>query len=316
MCHVARLTQPKPVTISVVLVTYQNAAEIGGCLNSLHRASSHPLQILIADNASTDATRDVIEKTIAAFPASAGTHELFLHSANLGFTRALNLLLPRANGELVLFLNADTEWPRRGLDRLAELLWAAPMVGVVAPQLINDDGTVQPSCRRFPKPRDLFFEMTGLSRLFSHRAFFNGWKMGDFDHATAKDVDQPQGACLLARREVIDRVGLWDENFPMFFSDVDWCRRVWAAGWRIRFVPQVKVIHHQGVSVHQRRPAMIWSSHRSFFDYLRKYHRGWHGRLLNFGAGVALLGAAVCRIAGHYLILWGREFFRGKIFKK
>lgn len=330
----------RPVKISVALVTYQNAAEIGPCLHSLHRSSSHPLQILVADNASTDGTREVIEKTISAIPRPPNAYEMFFHQANLGFTRALNFLLARSTGDLVLILNADTEWPLAGqagqdvpwprtgpygpygpgrlgqgggLDCLAAHLLAAPTVGVVAPQLLDDDGSVQPSCRRFPKHRDIFLEMTGLSTLLPRRAFFNGWKMGDFNHTSARDVDQPQGACLLVRHQVIEQVGLWDERFPMFFSDVDWCRRVWAAGWRIRFVPEVKVVHRRGASVSQRRPAMIWSSHRSFFDYFRKYHGGWRGQILNCVAGAALLVAAICRIAGHYLVRWGRRAF-GKFF--
>jgi len=296
------LSSRPPGMISVVMVTYQNVAEIGECLNSLHLASSHPLQILIADNASTDGTREMLQENLARLATSERTYQLFLQITNLGFTRALNLLLPRVNGEMTLFLNADTKWLDGRLDGLAEQLFATPEVGVVAPQLLNDDGTVQPSCRRFPKHRDLFFEMSGLSALFPSSGYFNGWKMGDFDHATARDVDQPQGACLLARHEVIEQVGLWDERFPMFFSDVDWCRRVWQAGWRIRYVPEVKVVHHQGISVHQRRPAMIWTSHRSFFDYFWKYRRDWRGRMLNVLAGGALLIAAICRIVAYYLV--------------
>jgi GT2 family glycosyltransferase len=286
----------------VVIVTYQNAAEIENCLTSLHRASSHPLQVLIADNASTDGTPEILHNLIRKLSVPHCTFDLKLHAANLGFTRALNLLLQRAAGDFTLFLNPDTSgWPRGGLDQLVERLLALPEIGVAAPQLLNDDGTVQPSCRRFPTPRDLFFELTGLSALFLHSSFFNRWKMGDFDHAAARDVDQPQGACLLARREVIERVGQWDERFPMFFSDVDWCQRVWQAGWRIRFVPEVKIVHHQGVSVHQRRPAMIWTSHRSFFDYLCKYRRDWRSRALNVLSGGALLIAAICRIGAYYL---------------
>jgi hypothetical protein len=291
-----------------VVVTYQNAGEIGECLYSLHQATSLSLQILIADNASTDGTPGVLEKIAAELKSFGRICEVHAYSANLGFTRALNILLARASGEMTLFLNPDTSgWAAGGLDCLIENLTASPDVGVVAPQLINKDGSVQPSCRRFPLHRDIFFEMAGLSALFPRSALFNRWKMGDFDHATARDVDQPQGACLLARREVIERVGLWDEKFPMFFSDVDWCRRVRDAGWRIRFVPEVKVIHHQGVSVHQRRAAMIWTSHKSFYDYLSKYHRVWREKILNALAGISLLSAAVYRITAHYLLLGLRK---------
>jgi len=295
-------TKTTPSKISVVLVTYQSAAEIKDCLESLLQASSLPLQILIADNASTDGTQALLKNLLVDLKSENRTFEFFFQTVNLGFTRALNTLLARADGDMTLFLNPDTSgWPVGGLDRLAQHLHDSPSIGVVAPQLLYEDGSVQSSCRRFPKHRDLFFEMTGLSKLFSRSAFFNGWRMGDFDHLSARDVDQPQGACLLTRCEVIKRVGLWDEKFPMFFSDVDWCRRVWAAGWQIRFVPEVKVMHHQGVSVHKRRAAMIWTSHKSFYDYLCKYHRDWRGKILNVVAGIALMVAAICRVVGYSL---------------
>jgi hypothetical protein len=124
--------------------------------------------------------------------------------------------------------------------------------------------------------------------------------MGDFDHRTPAEVDQPQGACLLARREVAAPVGLWDERFPIFFSDVDWCRRVWQKGWKIRFEPAVQIIHTQGVSVQQVRATAIWSSHLSFWRYLRKYESGWREKLLNWLCGPLLIIAACLRL----MALW------------
>jgi GT2 family glycosyltransferase len=126
--------------------------------------------------------------------------------------------------------------------------------------------------------------------------------MGDFDHRTAAEVDQPQGACLLARPEVVAQVGLWDERFPIFFSDVDWCRRVRQEGWKIRFEPSVQIIHAQGVSVQQVRAAAIWSSHISFWRYLRK-HAGnhWWQNFLNLAYGPLLIIAASVRLISHWL---------------
>ncbi|MBC7186808.1 MAG: glycosyltransferase family 2 protein, partial [Calditrichaeota bacterium] len=100
---------------------------------------------------------------------------------------------------------------------------------------------------------------------------FNGWKMGDFDHLSQRDVDQPQGAFLLARREAVASVGVLDERFLMFFSDVDWCRRFWEGGWRVTFVPEVHAIHHKGASVFAHRVPALIASHRDFLRYFRKY---------------------------------------------
>jgi GT2 family glycosyltransferase len=178
-----------------------------------------------------------------------------------------------------------------------EKLYTLPDVGVVAPQLVHNDGRIQLSCRRFPAHWDLFCELFGLSRLFPDSAHFNRWKMGDFNHSHAAEVDQPQGACLLARPEVVKQVGRWDERFSIFFSDVDWCRRVWEKGWKIRFEPSVQIIHTQGASVRQVRATAIWSSHLSFLKYLRKHERGWGDRMLNWIFAPLLVVAAIFRMS-------------------
>ena len=144
-------------------------------------------------------------------------------------------------------------------------------MGIVAPQFLNADGSIQPSCRRFPRHRDIVFHALGLNYLFPYSKLYNYWKMGDFDHQSQRFVDQPQGAFLLTHRRAFEDVGLLDENFPMFFSDVDWCRRFINKGWKITFTPEVKIIHHKGSSVYNNRNriSLIWSSHISFYLYFQ-----------------------------------------------
>lgn len=227
---------------------------------------------------------------------------MIFNEENAGFTRAVNQGVENyfvmAGHELapVLFLNPDTILPAGSLAALLEKLYAFPEAGVMAPQLVHQDGRIQPSCRRFPTHGDLLCELFGLSRIFSRSARFNRWKMGDFDHRRAAEVEQPQGACLLARPEVVKQTGLWDERFPIFFSDVDWCRRVWEKGWKIRFEPSVQIIHAQGVSVRQVQASAIWSSHLSFWRYLRKYENNWREKFLNLICGSLLVIAAMVRM--------------------
>ncbi len=297
------LVAPLPDTIAIIIVTFQNAGEIAACLRSLRDAAPEQrIRLFLIDNASTDATRQIIETTLAELPASRFFVKLIFNEENAGFTRAVNQGLENyfamADHELapVLFLNPDTILPAGSLTTLLEKLYAIREAGVVVPQLVHPDGRIQPSCRRFPTHADLFYELFGLSRLFSRSPRFNRWKMGDFDHRQAAEVEQPQGACLLARPEVVKQIGRWDERFPIFFSDVDWCRRVWENGWKIRFEPSVQIIHAQGVSVRQVQASAIWSSHLSFWRYLRKYENNWRGKLLNFISGPALMFAAFVRV--------------------
>ena len=314
--------------IFVIIVTYQSADHIGACLASLPQAGAgKKLTIAVIDNASTDGTPELVAHSMRLLPEPRVHCSLLRHRENLGFTRALNQgLKQRPAGAAVLFLNPDTLLPPNSLAALVQKLYADDHTGVVAPQLRfllpasrqpssgdsdigqSDSGEeaaqiIQPSCRRFPTYWDLLCEFTGLALLLPRSRCCNRWKMGDFDHRSAREVDQPQGAFLLARSEVVAQTGLWDERFPLFFSDVDWCRRVWQAGMKIRFEPEIFIWHAQGASVKQSKPRAIWSSHVSFWRYFRKWRRTAADEVLSLMAGPLLLGAALLRIAWHGLVV-------------
>jgi GT2 family glycosyltransferase len=294
---------PPPQQIALLIVTYQSGEHIQACLSSLpHAEPQRKLHLIIIDNASTDDTREQIKIALRPYPAERISHRLICNNTNLGFTRAVNQALAHApDGAAVLFLNPDTVLPPASLSVLMKKLFGDEKLGVIAPQLrfLSSNQTsaaIQPSCRRFPTYSDLFYEFTGLARAFPNSARCNRWKMGDFDHRTSREVDQPQGACLLAKPEVIRQVGKWDERFPLFFSDVDWCRRVWQAGWKIYFDAEAFVYHEQGASVKQIRPRAIWSSHVSFWRYFRKWRASWGEEILSLVIGPVLVLAALLRI--------------------
>ncbi|MCG8603933.1 glycosyltransferase family 2 protein [bacterium] len=290
------------VQFSVVIVTFNNEKEIQGCLVSLtEELKSSKYQILVVDNDSRDKTRSIIRQILSEQRHNSGDIELVENDNNRGFTSALNHGLRISRGDYILVLNPDTEVQTGSLAALRSYLEAEPGTAIVAPQLLNTDRTVQHSCRRFPRRRDVFFEMLGLSHFFRESQVFNNWKMGDFDHTVRRKVDQPQGACLMFRRHLLQIVGFWDETFPMFFSDVDWCHRVKLAGYDIVFEPDAKVVHHQGASVLRDRSRMIWSSHRSFYRYFKKYRGGSISAPLNEFFGAILFLSAILRI------IWQRK---------
>ncbi len=295
---------PPPPQLALILVTYQSGQQIRACLSSLPLAAPQlHLHLLLVENASTDNTRAQIDTALRDYPHERIAPQLICNETNVGFTAAINQALAHVpQGAAVLFLNPDTILPPDSLSGLMKSLFADEKIGVVAPQLRFPasvktlEETVQPSCRRFPTYGDLFFEFTGLAQAFPRSARCNRWKMGDFDHRTSREVDQPQGACLLARPEVLRQVGRWDERFPLFFSDVDWCRRVRQAGWKIYFEAGVFIYHEQGASVKQVRPAAIWSSHISFWRYFRKWRTSVWDEILSTLIALPLFFSALLRI--------------------
>ncbi len=251
-------------------MTFNNGDEIASCIASLvNAAPSHLSEIFIIDNASSDGTPFLVSKSRALNRFA--KFKIIVNGENKGFTAALNQGLALAKAPYVLFLNPDTILQENAIVRMKKYLQKDRKIGVAAPLLRNEDGSIQPSCRRFPRHADVIFELTGLSRIFSKSALFNRWKMGDFDHTKVRHVDQPQGAFLMTRKSVVKKIGAWDEEFPMFFSDVDWCKRVTDAGFLILFTPEVQITHHKGRSVYANRAAMIWSSHKSFIRYFSKH---------------------------------------------
>ena len=167
-------------------------------------------------------------------------------------------------------------------------------VGLVAPQLINPEGRILASCRRFPTYSDVLFELSGLSRMCSAR-FTPRWKMPDFEHKTQMEVSQPEATCLMTHRKTLNEVGFMDERFPMFFNDVDWCRRFLMKGWKIVFHPDAKVYHQRGASILAHRIPMIWKSHQGFYRYFQKYAVSLRHKVLNQGLGLHLILAAIFR---------------------
>jgi N-acetylglucosaminyl-diphospho-decaprenol L-rhamnosyltransferase len=251
------------VKLSAVVVTWNSAADIEACIDSINFGSE--FEVIVVDNASSDATRDKLGRY----------HHLKLvpNAHNDGYARANNQGIGLAAGEYVLLLNPDTRIDLGALDTLAQYLDAHPAIGAVAPRLVNPDGTTQFSIRSFPTATSILWELTGLARLFPRSPVFGRWKMKYLDYDRPAEVEQPMASCLMIRRAVLELLSGMDEQFPIFFNDVDLSKRMADTGWKTAYIPDARVVHRHGGSTKQVRAKMIRDSHRSTFRYLRKHDR-------------------------------------------
>src|SRR5213083_421835 len=129
------------------------------------------------------------------------------------------------------------------------------------------------SARAFPDHLTFLFNRYSLlTRLFPENRFSRRYLLTDWDHASVRQVDWLSGACLMVRREAIDRVGPMDEAFFLFNEDVDWCRRMRLAGWAVTYVPEAVVVHHIGASKAKVDPRVIFERHRGMIHYFHKHH--------------------------------------------
>ena len=278
-------------SISIIIVTYNSEKEIINCINSLLPQLPYlNVEIVIIDNNSNDKTVSILNKL------ENKNISIIRNTANVGYTIANNQGIKKAAGKYILFLNPDTIVPNNAIKNLFSEIQNRNDCGAVAPQLRFPDGRIQQSCRRFPRRRDILYESIGLSKIFKNSKEFNYWKMGDFDHKYTCSVDQPAGAALLIPKKIIDEIGLLDEQFPMFFSDVDLCKRIWDAGYNVEYNTNSFITHKGGASVYRKRIKMIVSSHLSFWKYFNKYNTTPFDYILNALVGIFLLFLIPLRI--------------------
>jgi len=279
------------ISISIIIVTYNSEKEIVNCINSLlPQMLDLNGEIIIIDNNSIDSTIHLIKEL------EIKNISIIQNSDNLGYTIANNQGIKNAKGEHLFILNPDTLVPNGVINNLLNKIQDDKNCGAIAPQLRFPDGRIQNSCRRFPRRRDILYESIGLSKLFKISKEFNYWKMGDFDHKNTCMADQPAGAALLIPKNIIEEIGLLDEQFPMFFSDVDICKRIWDAGYNVQYNTNSFITHKGGASVYQKRIKMIVSSHLSFWKYFNKYNTKPVNYILNILVGIFLLALIPVRI--------------------
>jgi N-acetylglucosaminyl-diphospho-decaprenol L-rhamnosyltransferase len=276
--------------ISIIIVAYNNSDDIVGCLDALPW-SRESLDVVVIENHSRDKTTERIREWLEKHPGK--KLRPIWNKKNRGFAAGINQGLLLSTGNPILILGPDTALFPKTIRTLTGRLMKDDRIGVIAPQIVDWKGNIFPSCRRFPQIRDILLELTGLPRLFPGR-YVSDWKMPDFDHRTEREVDQPEATCLLIRRAAVDSVGPMDERFPIFFNDVDWCRRFKEAGWKIFFTPAARVRHKKGTSVRQDPMRLIWKSHQGCFRYFWKY-RSRGDSLAVLALGGLLIWAGVLR---------------------
>lgn len=283
------------IDISIIIVTWNSENWIKRCLDSILATSGDlKMEIIVVDNFSKDKTQEILKPYGSQI-------KLIQNSSNLGYAKGCNQGLKIAQGNYILLLNPDTEITENSLKKMRDFMEKNPEAGALGPQLLDFEGQIQPSCRRFPNYKLLLWELSGLSRLFPKSKIFGAWKMGDFDFKSTREVEQPMGSALLIRKKVIDQIGLMDERFFLFYNDVDFCYRIKQAGWKIYFYPEAKIFHSKGASTGQVKIKKIIQSHRGHFFYLKKYHSSGLKAILLLPFGLGLLFSSLLRIIFNFL---------------
>lgn len=226
--------------LSIIITHYKTLELLKLCLESLRAASFNlPHEILVMDSEAQEETEETIKSD---WPEV----KYFPFNKNTGYAKMVNVGLREAQGEYLLILNADILAAKDSLDKLIGYLSANPKIGLLGPQLLNFNGTIQESCFHFHRFATIIYRRTILGLTDPGKKELAKFAMKDFDKQSIKDVDWLLGAALMLRRQALEKVGLMDERFFLYFEDTDWCRRFWAGDWRVVYFPQAQMHHYHG----------------------------------------------------------------------
>ncbi len=275
-----------PVTL--VFVNWNARAHLE---RALAAALATGLPVVVVDNASTDGTVEYVRLRAPGVTLVAA-------DCNLGFAGGVNAGVREAATDWVLILNPDILLTREAIQRLVAEGRSDARIGAVGAQLVGVDGVPQDaySVRRFPTLATWAVDLLLVDVIWPRNPISQHYLAADVDRSRTQDVEQPAAACLLVRRAAFDAIGGFDVRFqPAWFEDVDFCRRLIGAGWRIRYRADARVVHEGGVAM---RALGLGTFSTIWYRNMRRYatrHGGLATRVLLpplIAAGMALRAAA------------------------
>ncbi len=286
-----------PMDVSIIIVNWNTRTLLERCLSSI-RAGVEGLaaQVLVVDNGSRDGSADLVAN---GFPEV----ELVRNQENAGFARANNQAFALARGRYVLLLNPDTELRRDAVRQMVRFLDADSRRAGATAVLRNPDGTLQRYHKRLPRWPFILWSETVLRNVAPGNRWRREFYMLDESFDVLTEVEQPPAACLMLRRSVLAPERLFDERFPIFYNDVDLCRRLRDSGHRLFLLPQAEVMHHGGAGGVGAMPDQgVADSVIGLIRYYRKYEgpvsAGLLWLMLNLNSVVVLAGGLLKVLGG------------------
>jgi N-acetylglucosaminyl-diphospho-decaprenol L-rhamnosyltransferase len=259
--------------IDVVIVSYNSADTLRSCVEPL--VDEPGITVTVVDNASTDGSL----ATLAGLGVNAIDAE-----RNGGFGFGCNLGMTAGSAPLVLFLNPDARVERADLARLEAVLEAEPEVALVGPRLVDSDGELIPSIRRWQRPGTVWSQAMYLHRLFPRAAWANEIASAHERYETVEYPEWISGACMLGRRDALEAIGGFDESFFLYCEDMDLCAEHVKHGHRIRYEPGATVHHVGGHSAPRSSLLPVLATSRVLFA--RKHASPFSARIQRVGIAV------------------------------
>jgi GT2 family glycosyltransferase len=276
--------------LSIIIVNYNGLDFLQKCVDSIIKYLHPPyaeanleFEIIIVDNASTDKSTVFIKEGFLECKECAV--KLIESRENSGFSKGSNLGAGAALGDFLLFLNPDTEFVQGGFDEIIAFYKGKSdtgRIGAVGAKIVNDDGSMQFSCRSFPTLSRQFYESWFLSKVFAKSKVFGSYFMAYWDHEETRKVDWLSGAFLFLKKETFFSVGSFNEKYFMYSEDTDICFKLAKAGFSSYYFQGYTVKHLDAGTAGRDtglREAQIWKSRKIYFT--ENYSKA-HGTAVSF----------------------------------
>jgi GT2 family glycosyltransferase len=274
--------------VSIIIVNWNSAEFVKKCLESVYKYTIDlQCEVIVVDGASYDGCGEMIARE---FP-----QVIFIQSErNMGFGRANNLGVERARASTVLFLNPDTELVGPALSILHRQLETLPLAGAVGAKLLNPDRSVQTSCiQATPTILNQALDSDFFRRLFPNAALW-GTRALASEGGKGAEVEMLSGACIMAKRGVFEKVGMFSSDYFMYCEDTDLCYKIRAAGYKNYYIPSATIIHYGGGSSQQSRSQF---SNVMMRESIWRFFLKTKGRCYGFGYRGVMMLSALCRLA-------------------
>jgi len=260
-------TKIKDLVISIV--SYNSLNFLKECLGSIvANLPDVEYEIIVVDNASSDGSGEFVKRDFTQV-------RLISNSKNIGFAAANNKAIKSSNSKYILLINSDCRVYKDSLDRLLNFMEKNPEIGIAGPKIINSDGSIQLSCRRFPSIISAGFH-TILTGIVPNNPFSRKYKLADINRDKPFKVDWVSGSCMIIRRDALRNTGLLDENYFMYVEDTDICYRMWQKSWKVFYFPYAGVLHHIGGSSSGGEVrASIRMQKSVFYFFWKNYKKSW-----------------------------------------
>ncbi|MDD2559673.1 MAG: glycosyltransferase family 2 protein [Bacteroidales bacterium] len=255
--------------LSVIIVNYNVRYFLEQCLHSLYRAIENTdTEVFVVDNCSTDDSLEMLRKS---YPRV----KLIANSENPGFAKANNQAIIVSEAEYILLLNPDTLVQENAIHNMLSFMDAHPEAGALGVKMIDGQGRFLPESKRgLPTPAVSFYKILGLSTLFPRSRRFGRYHLGWLDKDKIHSVEILAGACMLVRKDAINKAGLLDEDFFMYGEDIDWSYRILKAGYRNYYFPPGRILHYKGESTKKGSLNYVYVFHKAMAIFAKKHFLG------------------------------------------